>query len=354
MEAELRRLKCPMCFFSTVIPRSLTCHYVRNHRFDPHFTVRCVVAGCTATFMKWCSFKKHVLRKHRNSHDNLLRDVPFQYEPNVYEMENNILQPENDNMLQPNIEMACEINETHDLNWHIMKFLLFVRNYCKTSQTAIENVASGLQHFIKQLSLLLLNKLRQNSDPESGFITNEKCFEIIEQTLLNNSWTSYNNYNMNKFLMDNLNMIPPKAIQLSRTLLWKYKPKLDLIEKKSYGYYLSLLSSLQRLLANEQVRYCVDNPKNNGNVMKSVLDGDTPASAFLGGFKMSVSADKPCRRCMTNQDRWKRFFTEKAFTLRNMESHLNHLEIIEGPEMLQTTREYWKTNFGVNTRSMRA
>jgi len=107
---------------------------------------------------------------------------------------------------------------------------------------------------------LFQNKFRQNTDPELGFITTEKCFEIIEQTLLNNSnsWISYNNYNMNKFLMDNLNMIPPKAIQLSCTLLWKHKPKLDLIEKKSYGYYLSLLSSLRRLLANEQVRYCVD------------------------------------------------------------------------------------------------
>jgi len=102
METEVRRrLNCSMCFFSTVIPRSLTCHYVRNHRFDPHFTIRCVVAGCTATFIKWCSFKKHVLRKHRNNHDKLLRDGPLQdvllqYEPNVYQMENN-------NILQPNI-----------------------------------------------------------------------------------------------------------------------------------------------------------------------------------------------------------------------------------------------------------
>jgi len=259
-------------------------------------------------------------------------------------------------------------------------------------------------------------------------------------------------------------MIPSKAIQLSRTLLWKHKPKLDLIEKKSYGYYLSLLSSLQRLLANKQVRYCVDNPRNDGNVMKSVLNGqyyksheifsktpnslaiilyydelevanplgsrthkigmfywslaniypewrssfrainllaiayytdivkgldkildevvseikilqnegitvlingmeksykgsllmvtgDTPALAFLGGFKMSVSADKLCRTCMTDQDKWRKFFVERAFTLRNMESHLNHLEIIEEHEMHQITREYWKRNFGVNRRS---
>ncbi|XP_018397610.1 PREDICTED: uncharacterized protein LOC108775677 [Cyphomyrmex costatus] len=477
METELRRLKCPMCFFSTVIPRSLTYHYVRNHRFDPHFIVRCVVAGCTATFIKWCSFKKHVLRKHRNSYDKLLTDVS--HESNVNQMENNLLQSnieiadgeinqmENDNILQPNRETAGgEIIEIHDLNWHIMKFLLFIRDNCKISQIAIENVASGLQHFINELSSILLHKLRQNIDPELGFITTEKCFEIIEQTLLNNSnsWTSYNNHNMNKFLMNNLNMIPPKAIELSRTMLWKHKPKLDLVEKKSYGYYLSLLSNLQRLLNNEQVRYCIDNPRNNEDVMKSVLDGqyyklheifsktsnslaiilyydeleianplgsrshkigmfywslaniypewrssfrainllaiayysdivkggldkilnelvseikilqtegisvlingteksykgsllmvtgDTPASAFLGGFKMSVSADKPCRTCMTDQERWRIFFTERAFTLRNMESHLNHLEIIEGPEMLQTTREYWKTNFGVNTR----
>lgn len=360
----------------------------------------------------------------------------------------------------------------------MVKFLLFIRDNCKTSQTAIENVASGLHHFINQLSsvllvsfmlilIFILSKIFYNIDPELGFITIEKCFEIIEQTLLNNSnsCTSYNNYNMNKFLMNNLNMIPPKAIQLNRTMVWKHKPKLDLIEKESCGYYLSLLSNLRRLLANEQVCYCVDNPRNDGDVMKSVLDGqyyklheifsktpnslaiilyydeleianplgsrthkigmfywslaniypewrssfrainllaiayytdivkgglnkilnevvseikilqnegitvfvngmeklykgsllmvtgDTPASAFLGGFKMSVSAGKPCRTCMTDQDRWKRFFTERAFTLRNMESHLNHLEIIEEPEMLQTTREYWKKNFGINTRS---
>lgn len=114
MERELRRLNCSMCFFSTVIPRSLTYHYVRNHRFDPKFTVKCVVAGCTATFIKWCSFKKHVLRKHRNNHDKLLIDGPLQYEPNVNGNDNilqsnkndNILQPyicENDNILQPNI-----------------------------------------------------------------------------------------------------------------------------------------------------------------------------------------------------------------------------------------------------------
>lgn len=88
METELRHLKCSMCFFSTVIPRSLTYHYVRNHRFDPHFTVRCVVTGCTATFTKWCSFKKHVLRKHRDSHDKLLTDILLHNEPNVYQIEN--------------------------------------------------------------------------------------------------------------------------------------------------------------------------------------------------------------------------------------------------------------------------
>jgi len=37
-----------------------------------------------------------------------------------------------------------------------MKFLLFIRDNCKTSQTAIENVTSGLQHFINQLSVILL------------------------------------------------------------------------------------------------------------------------------------------------------------------------------------------------------
>lgn len=180
MESNVRRLKCPMCFFSTLVPRSLMCHYIRNHRFDPHFTVKCVVSGCTATFIKWCSFKKYIQRKHRNHYDNLLNNIPLQNEPDVFQMANvlqlNIGKCEfsfylfisynsfycvctNYDVLFSEIADDNGHNEMHTLNWDITKFLLFIRDNCKTSQIAIQNIASGLQHFVSQLSSTLLVRL---------------------------------------------------------------------------------------------------------------------------------------------------------------------------------------------------
>ncbi|XP_011859325.1 PREDICTED: uncharacterized protein LOC105556825 [Vollenhovia emeryi] len=114
---------------------------------------------------------------------------------------------------------------------------------------------------------------------------------------------------------------------------------------------LDKLVSEIKVMQNEGITVHINGMEKSYKGSLLMVTGDTPASAFLGGFKMSVSADKPCRTCMTDQDRWRMYFIEKAFTLRNMESHLNHLEIIEEPDMLQGTREYWKKHFGVNTRS---
>lgn len=72
------------------------------------------------------------------------------------------------------------------------------------------------------------------------------------------------------------NIIPLKARELNRRLIWEHRFKPDLVKKISnYYYYLSLFSNLRRLLANEQIRYCADNPRNDEDIIKFVLDGQS-------------------------------------------------------------------------------
>lgn len=55
-----------MCYYSTEVHRHWVSHYVRCHRFDPRFSVRCSQPGCAATYTNWSSYKKHFQRNHRH------------------------------------------------------------------------------------------------------------------------------------------------------------------------------------------------------------------------------------------------------------------------------------------------
>lgn len=147
-----------MCFFSTVVPTSLTRHYVRNHRFAPHFNVRCVVPGCTATFVKWCSCKKHIQRRHRNNCDTI-----FILKQRFYSINTNYSIFFRENFVKMLI-----------LNWNVLKLI----------------------HVQKLLSKFF------------------SITQIFGQLIrINIIWTTK--------IMDNKNMIPPKVIKLNRRLIWE-------------------------------------------------------------------------------------------------------------------------------------
>jgi len=75
------------------------------------------------------------------------------------------------------------------------------------------------------------------------------------------------------YLVENFHMLTPEEVPLGQAWKWKRKPRLDLVEETRKGYTIPLLDSLKRLLANDQIRYCVEIPRHNGDVMKTVLDG---------------------------------------------------------------------------------
>jgi hypothetical protein len=271
---------------------------------------------------------------------------------------------------------------------------------------------------------------------------------------------------LESYLAQHMKFLSPVAIELGRRWVWKTRPAVDLVLKVFNAFTIPLLPNLKRLLENDDVRSCVDNPLNGGDTYKTVLDGryfrthpffstnekplgiifyydeltvnnplssrihklgmfywslanvypkyrstlravnlfavarypdmvkfqgmqkileqfveeinqlqtvgidirvggnvknykgsllmvcgDTPASAWVGGFKKSVAATKPCRRCMAGEDDIFNFFHESQFVLRTMPSHEDHLRTIMDPALNGGNRNFWKQRFGINERS---
>lgn len=61
------QLSCAMCFFKCQLNDELIRHYIRYHKHDPQFRVRCVYEECGATYHKWKSFTEHFRQRHSNA-----------------------------------------------------------------------------------------------------------------------------------------------------------------------------------------------------------------------------------------------------------------------------------------------
>ncbi|XP_065893395.1 uncharacterized protein [Dysidea avara] len=61
----------------------------------------------------------------------------------------------------------------------------------------------------------------------------------------------------------------------------------------------------------------------------AVVIADNPASAALGGFKESASAQLPCRHCLGTAEEIKIHFDEDHFELRSSHTHETHLQAID-------------------------
>jgi len=74
-------------------------------------------------------------------------------------------------------------------------------------------------------------------------------------------------------------MVMPEKTVVGTDLMWEHKHKShdrkgDLIEKEIYAYTVPFLSNLKNLLYNDEMRFCVDNPRlKENNVYRTVLDG---------------------------------------------------------------------------------
>ena len=78
---------------------------------------------------------------------------------------------------------------------------------------------------------------------------------------------------------------------------------------------------------------------------------DNLAAHELGGFKENFSfARRICRSCLTDKDSMRNYFRECEFEIRTPEMHVDHCELVEGPNGAAYSIEYGITFTGISVK----
>lgn len=83
------------------------------------------------------------------------------------------------------------------------------------------------------------------------------------------------------------------------------------------------------------------------------VSADTPAANSLGGFKESVGrAHRPCRCCMITQTDIQTKHNTSDLVMRDKQTHTQHCNEIEAPNISKRERVYWSRLYGVTQTSI--
>lgn len=120
---------------------------------------------------------------------------------------------------------------------------------------------------------------------------------------------------------------------------------------KKYGLKAVLSSFLNdlKVLETEGIKIEVDGIEKSYKGSLLFVAADNPAAAEFGGFKQSVSAHCPCRTCLTTLDDLKLHYHERYFTMRDLQTHEEHLSYIVEPNIPKHIFNHWSREFGVNS-----
>lgn len=123
---------------------------------------------------------------------------------------------------------------------------------------------------------------------------------------------------------------------------------------KKYGVSKILESFIAgiKVLQNEGVTVNVRGVEKVCKGSLLFVAGNIPALAFMGGFKESVSAYRPCHTCMTTQNEWRNSFSDKNFVLREKESHEEHVRAVTELHFSKQARAFWSRRYGVTNKSV--
>ena len=122
---------------------------------------------------------------------------------------------------------------------------------------------------------------------------------------------------------------------------------------KRYGLHAVLKPFIQEILTLQStgVEVVVNGQSKMYKGSVYFFSGDTPAAAMVCGCKESVSANKPCRTCLTDHTQMTTSFDEASFQIRTVEMHSEHLRILSDPELSPQERKFWQRFYGVNSAS---
>ena len=191
------------------------------HSFDPGFTITCGVDGCPKTFTKYNSFRKHILRHHREVlslkstnqegsveiHECSMDDLPS--------IHSNVQDTEYDSLSDNATERVKEDAHTNQAALFILK----AKECLKVSQLALNTMLDDINTLLnvklhetehKVLSLLSRNHVSEEITKKTRdiFTSEESLFSGLHTT-----------YNQNKYFVDHLGLVVSVHV-----LYLKFKP----------------------------------------------------------------------------------------------------------------------------------
>ncbi|KAK3927031.1 Dual specificity mitogen-activated protein kinase kinase 1 [Frankliniella fusca] len=151
------------------------------------------------------------------------------------------------------------------------EFFAFVKDICKTTETTIEKIVSGVDNLFKLYNDFMKARLLELSDGESVLKSDiESLFSILDQQSLFEGVQTY--YRREKYKKANWNVLIPKKIVLEWKRIILHGRVREVPDK--FGYYIDFLSQLEALLQCDDILECLDNQqKLSASHLDSILDG---------------------------------------------------------------------------------
>ena len=212
----------------------------------------------------------------------------------------------------------------------------FIQKDHMSSSEIMKDVCDG--HYIKS------HELKDGSEIFLQFVMS---YDDLE---LQNPLRSNKTHKLGMFYFTLLNIPPQYRSQLQNIFLLTVAKTKDL---KHFGLDQILhdfLPSL-KLLRDEGVFMVINGERIHvrGDLIFSVCD--TPAAAFLGGFKESSFAFKSCRMCTMTGQMMKDNFFPQNFDIRDWATYEQQCDVLNDPA-LRRNRGYWSKMYGISKKSV--
>ena len=207
-----------------------------------------------------------------------------------------------------------------------------------------EKSADGIQRDVTDGEYFEKHPL--NSDPHNFLALSLNVDDINLQNPLRSS----QRYKLTMFYFQILNIPVQFRSKLSSVFLYGICKTKD-IGKFGLKKFLQNFTQTVNQMATEGILMAVNGVEHRikGSLLFSVAD--TPAAGMLSGMKESCFANRPCRRCLGDQNSIRQQFSARAFQLRDMTSHIEICQMISDPQLSKENRAFWSKMYGVKSLS---
>ena len=136
---------CSICdTFLAVTFQQLLSHIGRCHRNDPNFHCVCGINGCTRTFRKYFSWRKHIFRDHKHINNEHEEEDVDQFNPDP--CDNDAGQP--------------QINDHEDKKRQEALYLLKLQEDCRLPITMVDSVLANTASIVENNVTNLQNEIK--------------------------------------------------------------------------------------------------------------------------------------------------------------------------------------------------